>query len=558
MTETKPPPIQNPRGWKSNLLFAAIFFTIVSTVVATLLKSRKIDEPRSYDIEAYAAPEFRGTVDAVDTAFEASWAAAGLEPAPRADDLVIARRLSLGLTGVIPSLEEIRSLQAQPENERIQWFLSHLFEDERYGDFVAERFGRAFVGTDGPALVYRRNRMMSDLAEELRANRPYDELVREIITAEGIWTSKPKANFFMSTVADGKGVDQEVVAARFSRAFLGIRMDCMQCHDEMKLHEDYETRWKQTDFHQLAAFFGKTEIIGSGVRDRPNLKHMVRYHGEAEEVQADPAVPFAPEWMPKSGKPRERLAAWVTHENNEAFARVTVNRVWAILFGRPLIEPIDNLGLDGPWPPGLEILAKDFIENDFDLQRLMRLIAASRAFQLDSRVSGGQQLLTAEHDANWASFPLTRLRPEQVAKSIGQSAQLATLDTDSPFIVQLQAFGGENQFIQRYGDQGVEEFEDKGGTIPQRLILMNGQLVHERTGNNIVMNAATRIGKLADSDERRVEAAYLAVLTRLPTQAETDFFTAELAKAEDDGQMANVMQDLYWSLLNSTEFSWNH
>ncbi|MFT5465631.1 MAG: hypothetical protein ACI8UO_000726 [Verrucomicrobiales bacterium] len=558
MTETQAPPPANSRGWKSNLLFVAISLAIVSSVIGTLLKSRSLDDPASFDVEVYKAAEFRDTVDSVDEAFETHWAAAGLAPASQADDLTIARRLSLGLTGVIPSLEEIRAIEAQPADQRIQWFLSHIFEDSRFGFFIAERFGRAFVSTSNAALVSRRRRMIHWLAEEFRENRPYDELVRSLITAEGIWTSNPAANFFTSTNVDKKGLDEEVITARFSRAFLGIRMDCMQCHDEMKLEEHIEPRWKQVDFHQLAAFFGKAEITISGLRDKAGAKHMVRYRGEADEVQADPEVPYQHDLLPARGKPRNRLAIWATHPENKAFARVTVNRVWAILFGRPLVDPIDNLGLDGPWPPGLEILADDFIAHNFDLQRLMRLIASTRVFQLDSHSPDGQQLLTAEHDSNWASFPLTRLRPEQVAKSITQSGSLSTVDEDSPIFLQLKALGDENKFVSRYGDQGVEEFEDNGGTIPQRLIMMNGNYVQERTNNNIVLNASARISRLAQSNEQRVEIAYLTVMSRRPSKIENDHFVSEFEETTGKAAVAATMQDLLWSLLNSTEFSWNH
>ncbi|MEM7012842.1 MAG: DUF1553 domain-containing protein, partial [Verrucomicrobiota bacterium] len=425
------------------------------------------------------------------------------------------------------------------------------FEDERYGSFVAERFARAFVGTDGGAfLVFRRRRMIHWLADEFRGNRPYDELVSSMITAEGSWTSKPEGNFITGAIVQDQGVDQEVLTARFSRAFLGIRMDCMQCHEDFM-----GGRWLQEDFHQMAAFFGQTENSISGIRDQSDKQHMIRYRGKTEEVRPKAKVPFHFDLLPDEGSLRERIAAWCTHPNNDAFARVTVNRIWALMFGKPMVDPIDDLGLDGPWPPGMELLAADLVEHGFDLQRLMRVIAASRVFQLDSRSADVQ--LTAEHDANWASFPLTRLRPEQVANSIAQTASLGTIDAESHIIRKLQTFGDRNNFVERYGDQGVEEFEDKGGTIPQRLIMMNGDLVRERTENNVVMNASARIAWLAGTDNLAVETAYLAILTRLPTAVEGEHFV-KLLGDKARGERGNVMQDIYWSLLNSTEFSWNH
>jgi len=495
----------------------------------------------------------------VEEEFASEWKKAGLEPAERADDLTLIRRLSLGLTGTIPSLQEIRALEAQPEDERVQWWLSHLFENRRTSDYLAERFARAYVGVEnGPFLIYRRRRFVSWLADEFEANRPYDKIVSSLITAEGLWTTNPEVNFVTVTVdqnEDKKGPDEVKLAARVTRAFLGVRIDCVQCHDDHLGDE-----WLQKDFHQLASFFGKADMAISGIRET-GKPYEFKYRRQREPLEVPTIVPFQPELLPERGRPRQRLARWVTHSENRAFARATVNRVWALMFGRPLVEPVDEIPLEetpeNPYPPGLEILADDFIIHKFNLQRLIRVIAATRAFGLDSKMPAGRTPPTLEHDQHWAAFPLSRLRPEQVAGSIIQSASLTAINADSHILFQLNRSIQQGEFIKRYGDIGEDEFYIQGGTIPQRLLMMNGSLVHERIKDDLVANAASRILATAPNDTKVVEATYLAVLSRRPSAEEGDYFVHSLSQKGFLDRKAK-QADLYWALINSTEFSWNH
>ncbi|MEM7145607.1 MAG: DUF1549 domain-containing protein [Verrucomicrobiota bacterium] len=553
-----PPPLRPYRAsLRRNLTFLALALVALTVVVATFWKKPALPGPEDFDPSSFTSPKFTDAVNKVDDAFAAAWQDAKLSPVAPAPDLIIARRLSLALTGSIPSLEEIRALEAQPEDERIQWWLTRLFEDRRYADFIAERFARSVVGVEnGPFLVYRRHRLVEWLADQFQNNRPYDDLVQSLITSEGIWTNQPEVNFITVSVVqnnpDKKGPDEAKLATRVSRAFLGARIDCMECHDDR-----FGDRWKQEDFHQLAAFFGTADMTLSGLREDPKQPYEYRYNGMRDTERVPAKVPFQPELLPKTGTPRERLASWVTHPDNRAFARAAVNRTWAILFNKPLITPVDDIPLEGPWPPALEILADDFIAHDFDLQHLIRTIAATQVFQLDSRSADPEQPVTTEQTHHWAAFPLTRLRPEQVAGSIIQASSLNTLDDDAHVIRQIARFFQQNDFIKRFGDQGEDEFEDRGGTIPQRLLMMNGELVSEKTKNNIVLNAATRIATLAPDDLTAIKSTYLAALSRLPSPPEESHFLESLKDRKGKARIA-ALNDLFWTLMNATEFSWNH
>lgn len=576
--------------WQKNALFLGLCLLGAAAIAGSLLRRERINRPEQFrpnrfitstrhvtDSAARISSRSTGssilepdrttpsdlgaTLAQLNAEFYQHWTAQGLDTTPRADDLTIARRLSLALTGTIPSLEEIRALEKVPADERLEWWTSHLLEDRRFADYFAERLARAYVGVeDGPFLIYRRRRFVTWLSDQLSKNEPYDSIVRKLIAENGIWTGRPATNFVTVTSRQDMNnkPDEVRLAGRTSRAFLGMRIDCLQCHDDklgtILIGEAGAPRsGAQADFHQLAAFFSEAKIGLAGVHDGDEPYEYKYLNAEVEQI-VPPKVPFAQEAFSGHGNRREQLANWVTSPKNKPFARATVNRIWALMFGRPLVEPIDDIPLFGQYPPGTELLADDFVAHGYDLQRLIRLIAASEPFVRDSRADFE---ITAEHEEHWASFPLTRLRPEQVAGSLIQASSLTTIDADAHILTQIAKLGQINEFVKRYGDIGEDEFDGRAGTIPQRLLLMNGQLVKERTGENLVMNASTRIAVQTSNNEQAVEAVYLAILTRHPDPLEKQHFASRLSTAKDRKRL-DALEDLYWVLINSTEFSWNH
>lgn len=536
--------------WIRNLVFWGVCALGSLAFVGGLLPRPPQTQPAIIADLRAQYDDSRATVAAVDAAFQTQWREAGVEPAPQADDLAIVRRLSLGLTGTIPSLEELRWLESQPQGERLGRWVAHVLDDRRYSDYVAERFARAFVGVDTePFLIFRRRRFASWLSDQLLANRPYDAIVRELLSSEGLWTDQPAANFVTAAVEqDADGPNEAELTGRVARAMLGVRLDCAECHD----HPFAD--WKRGDFQGLAAYFGQTEQSLAGVRENGDLVYEVVEQETGARRKVEPAVPFGQEWLPSDGNRRQRLAGWVTDPRNEAFARATVNRVWAILFGRPLVEPIDDIPISGTRPAAFDLLARDFIDHGYDLRRLLVTIATSQVFQLDS--AGGSADEQPHDDELWNAFPLTRLRPEQVVGAVVQCASLETIDSQSHIVTRFLRFVQTNDFVQRYGDPGVAEFERRGVTIPQQLLLLNGQLVRDKTVQS-PFNAATRLALQARDNAHAIELAYATVLTRRPTPEEIQHFSTRLAEAGRTGRAA-ALEDLCATLINSTEFSWNH
>jgi len=545
------------------LLCVAGIGGLVGSAFSTKGLERRVNQ---IDNHHQQAAGFLEVVAEVDQQFQQQWKERSLPFAPAAHTLTVMRRASLALHGTIPSLEEVKAFALESgyemtDDKVIDRYVNYLLMDRRYSDYLSERFARIFVGVDaGPFLIYRRGRFRLWLSDQLMDNKPYDELVHSLIDSKGVWTSDPEVNFVTAAITEGEDGRPDVMklAGRTSRAFLGMRIDCLQCHDDrlgtITLNpSDPAEGGLQSDFHQFAAFYSQVKTGLYGVDD--DAEHYAyKYLGNEEEVIVPPVVPFFQELSDSKGTRRGQLADWVTHPDNRAFARTAVNRIWAIVFGRPLVVPVDDIPLAGPFPLGLEALTDEFVESGFDLKHLIRVITRLQVFRLDSRADFE---VTEAHEAVWSVFPLVRLRPEQVAGALNQTASLQTINADVSYLIRLQQQNEINNFVKRYGDTGEDEFEDRGGTVTQRLLLMNGNLSQSRIANGNGGNASARISRLTEDDEDAIRAAYLTVLTRSPSQAELLYFLKKF-REKPDAQRGRVIEDLFWTLTNSTEFSWSH
>jgi hypothetical protein len=538
--------------WARHLLFLVLLAGGAFALVKVLFPQVTPAPARAQAPAAVQAADFGAAVERVDAAFSKVWQAHKLQVAPPAPELAVARRLALGLMGTIPSLQEVRQFEAK-SGDRLQGWLDTILDDPRFHAYFAERLARAYVGTEGgPFIIFRRRRFVSWLTEQVQHNRPYDQVVRELIESKGLWTDKPAVNFLTVTVeeANKNQPNPDRLAGRVARAFLGQRIDCAQCHDDRSEPPKWKP-WKRRDFWALAAFFGQTRNGGTGIHDDSTGFYEAELRS-GKRIPVEPAVPDQGDLLPDEGTLRHRLAIWVTHRQNRFFAPATVNRVWAVLCGRPLVDPIDDLDLNN-LPATLQVLSEDFVAHDYDLRRLIRIITATRAFRLDSAADHD---LTPEHVSAWAAFPLQPLRPEQMAGAVLQAARVTTNDHSSSTFLQFVRGQQTSDFVQRYGDPGEDEFRAHSCTIPQVLLVMNGDLVEEHT-RQALFNAATRIGWQAPDDAAAVEAAFLTCLTRRPSPSVAKHFEERLGGTKGE-ERSRLMADLFWALINSTEFGTQH
>lgn len=494
------------------------------------------------------------------------WSDESLEPTGLADDLTVYRRLSLALHGTIPSLEEITAFNADSPNQRIERWLLKMLADKRFPDYFSTRLARVLTGVEeGQFVIFRRDRLRAWLNHQLANDRPWHDMTQQLIAGDGLWTSEGFANFITGAFVNEEGIDENKLAGRTVRAFLGQRIDCAQCHNH-----PFDS-WKQSDFEGLAAFFGQVRVTPGGVIDRPiedkqPVEYVVKDPGAEEGRVVAPTVPFHSEWMPVNGSRRQRLAAWVTHPENRRFERAIANRIWGLMFGRPWHDPVDDIGHPDDSDNSqdlLDVLGKEFRNHNGSLHFLIRLIAQSDAFRLKSQISGNadQQNQMAMH---WAVFPLVRLRPEQMIGSMFQAGNVKTIDQNSNLFVRFTRFNNENDFLKEYGDAADDELLQQSGTIPQALLRMNGKFTRSLTETG-PFSAAGQILRFSSEDEAVVRNCFLACLSRLPTPAEQSHFVDQLtgiSGEEGDDTVnhrtpAEVVRDLYWVLFNSPGFSWN-
>lgn len=536
----------------------------------------------------------------VDSHLTTIWKAKALEPAPEVDGLTLMRRLWLDLLGTTPSLAEIRAFEAVPAGERQGWLIEQALADERFDSVLAERLARIAVGgqdTKMGDLIYRRRRLVSWLTGQVRRNRPWDSLVRELIQSEGLSTDTPAVNFTISQ--DSNPVK---LAARTTRAFLGLRIDCAQCHDHPF------TRWKQADFEGLAGFYARVRQNLAGVREAetgelefqlpsetvlgmtmsPAEAPQDAAHADAAEVDSDtklvikapfgqpvllvpgkkrdksvksrtvaPKVPFSPELLPEKPSRRAALAEWLTHAKNPFFAKALVNRFWSWLLGAGLVEPVDELDTTLPTDPALlQLLADRFVASGFDLKTLVRAIVSTRAYRLDSAPAvAGPDYDWDEASESYALRMLKPLRGDQLAAAVLQSGSLRPYDQHRAPLLRFANFTQRNEFTRRHGDDlSLEEAQDE--TLLQRLHLLNGKVVREITKDGEPFSPVTRLPLLAPTDMAAVDAAFLITLTRRPTPGEAKPYLERLGAAAKGDARSRVMADLLWTLLNSTEFAW--
>ena len=563
----------------------AIIVLFAVSVVILALKvvevAGRIDHRPAPPAAVAAEQQLKDSVSRLNAEFQKQWQAENVRPAAFADDLTVLRRLSLALFGTVPSLEDIRRFEADEQPDRIDRWVVDMLKDSRYSDYFAERLARSLVGVEGgPFIIFRRDRMTAWLADQLQKDASWSEMTKELIAAEGLWTDSPAANFITIARQDDETINVNKLAGRSVRTFLGQRIDCAQCHDH-----PFDQQWKQHHFEELAAFFCQAGVTFGGVTDSrlDDKKQKVVYKvvdpgKEESEARIIPeAVPFNSEWLPAEGGLRHRLAEWITHKDNRRYERAIANRVWGFMFGKPLHDPVDDL----PHPvegeqDALDILGQEFRARGDRLSVLIRMIALSDTFRLSSESSATDESEYQTQVDAWSTFPLVRLRPEQVIGSLFQAAHIRTIDQNSNLIARAQKFGNENDFLNEYGDMGDDELLQQVGTIPQALLRMNGRFSSELSKAEL-LTAAGQILDFSPNEEAVVENSYLTCLARRPSDEEKEYFVAMLDKTYEaaakkreaspgapemdpkpDRSRAEVVQDIFWTLFNSPEFSWNH
>ena len=486
----------------------------------------------------------------IDTHIDAKLQKLRIQPSPLADDATFLRRVTLDLTGQLPTPEEVRAFLADPAPTKLKRarMIDKLIARPTYTDYWTIKWGdllqssRKYLGEKG-TFTFR-----EWIRDSIASNKSYDKMVRELLTSRGSSYDEPAANFYRITR------DPKLTMEKTTQVFLGVRMVCAQCHDH-----PFE-RWTQNQYYQMSAFFSAVGLrpgyeVGEEIIYDQRADYDMKHPKDSRIVKPEFLIASTtPVPIPNDDRRRDALAAWLTSKQNPFFAKAVANRVWSYFFGKGIIDPVDDIRASNPPvnPALLEALTKDFTDHNFDLQHLMRTIVNSRAYQTSIATNEWNE----KDGDNFSHYIPRRMGAEALMDAVSAAAgarpnfpevpeDLSATQLPDPHV-------GKDGFLDLFGRPSREsacECERRTDfSLPQALNLVNG-----RTISDAVADSKGRVAKLilaGKSDSAIVEELYLAALSRLPNKAEAELGQKYLS----GGSRAVRAQDLLWALLNSKGF----
>jgi hypothetical protein len=505
----------------------------------------------------------------IDQHLTAGWAKAKAKAAPLADDAEFLRRAYLDLAGRIPDVYTVRSFLDDKAPDKRQRLIERLLGDPKYVLHFSNVWRDLMIPEANASLQARFTLPTFEtwLKQKLNDNVTYDQMVREILTfpigdgRRGIEAAFVGGGSDANPLAFylAKEVKAENLAASVARLFLGVRVECAQCHN----HPFAE--WKRDQFWSFAAFFAGIERQAQGDFAFPTREVLDRRQltipGTERVVQATFLDGTEPKWKEKTSA-RATLADWITAAENPYFARAAVNRMWFYFFGTGLIDPVDEMvGTDitASHPELLNELAKDFAAHQFDLKYLIRGITFSKAYQLTSAQTHKSQ----EDPRLFAKMALRGLTPEQLFESVAQATAFKDRSPANPYGAFI---AGNNtpkaDFLTKFANQS-DKLVEAQRSILQALTLMNGKVVSDATSlekSELLTGVLT--SPFLDTTERKIETLYLATLSRRPKAKELERLVkyVETGGGGEDKEKSteHALADVFWALLNSSEFCLNH
>jgi hypothetical protein len=430
---------------------------------------------------------------------------------------------------------QVRRFLRDPAPDKRQRLIDRLLDDPAGARHFAHVLGTALLpDTLGPD-ARTRAAFEAWLRQQLAANTPYDQLVRDVLVSRGA------GEFYRA-----RENKPENLAAATSRLFLGVKLECAQCHSHPF------ARWNREQFWGVAAFFsGLPQPRQPGVAGRPRPKspgREITIPGTEKVVRARFLDGTEPAWADGTD-PRGLLAAWVTAADNPYFARAAVNRVWAHFFGVGLVDPVDDLGGQDPpsHPELLDELARQFADHRFDLKFLLRTVAYSRAYQRTSRLTDPGQ----EEPRRFARMALKGLTAAQLFDSLAQATGYEDAGAEA------RRGPARVEYLTRFASSGGKSTEFRL-SILQALALMNGKVVADATDLEESQTLAAVVDAPFLDTAGRIETLYLAALGRRPSPEEATRLVKYVEGGGSDGSRRKALADVFWTLLNSAEFILNH
>jgi len=525
-----------------------------SFAFATLVFLTGFSLARAQSTSGQARPQEKTVAHQIDVALFPSHDSSAAIP-PLIDDEAFLRRVSLDLTGKLPGPADLEAFVKDHDPTKRAKLIDRLLASEAY----AVNWGRYWRDTltyHTPASGnYLRWQLFDQwFVAQFRKNRPWNEVVTALVTATGINDECAPVNFL--TALYGNPVE---IAATTSRVFLGVQLQCAQCHDART------ESWKREQFHELVAFFGRAKIVQHKDVTGRGTPYAIEGREDGQYSMTDKKDPtrliaMTPRFLTgesvsaaaTDSERRAALARLLTSSTNPWFARAYVNRIWTALMGWGFYASVNDLGSGPPplFPEVLDHLAKDWTTSGYDPRWLFRTLANSETYQ--------RQLLpraAGESTEHLAICPC-RLRPEQIFEAMVKALGFSEADKSIPAPAQNSApavarhSGLRHMIYQAFKVDPSLPAEEVQGTIPQALLMMNSVLVNtyvSATGKSLLADAL----KQGRTDEQILLLLYERTLARKPKPDEVAICTDYIAKV---GNRQEALEDIYWSLVNSTEF----
>lgn len=489
----------------------------------------------------------------IDQLLSELWTKNDVAPTTPADDSELLRRVYLDLAGRTPSVSEARAFENDESPNRFEALVDRLLNSPDHASHLATVW-RRFLIPEGVDLTAFGGVEAFDqwLAERFSSDDSYDEVVRNLLLAEGRLVRSGPLLFYSAAK-----LDPDQLASRTARVFLGMRLECAQCHDH-----PFEP-WAQDEFWGFAAFFARISRP-NGTLENVSTVMRVSDVDRGEVMLPETEKVIAPKFLDGSkvldgdGAParRQQLADWLTAARNPFFARATANRVWGQLFGKGIVEPIDNFGIEHqPTSPELlDLLAGHFVGTDFSLRELFRSVVLSKAY----RLSSGAVSVDDNRPQLFAQMNIKTLTAEQVYDCISVATLLDSNPTGDAMAVNVARIGNTSRaaFVQQFRTPVGRNTEYQGG-IPQALTLMNGGLISGATGLS-TSGLLTSLEAPFFTNKERIEVLYLATLSRKPRPSEWKLLDGYIGEDTKGNELQEGLADILWALLNSAEFTLNH
>jgi len=532
--------------------------------------SSKTDAPKA-DATKSAGERLSGEVQSGDAVIDfinqeirQAWQDNGLEPSPVADDYEWIRRVHLDIVGHIPEADVVEEFVASKDKSKRSILIDQLLDDPGYVRNWTTVWTNLCIGQNTPRRVSR-DGMTKFFREAFGRGRAWNEVVFDLVSAEGHFEQNGAVNYLLAQMQDAD--DGVQMTAKTTRLFLGMQVQCTQCHD----HPFNE--WKQDQFWKFNSFFRQTGKIdhrkydpksGRDVDDYSEIVWRdfdgpVFFEKRNGLMQVAYPIYFGSEIDPGPvTERRKELAKLMTSGEQPAIALAMVNRMWCHFFGYGFTRPIDDIGPHNPptHPALMERLATEFVNSGYDPKTLIKWIANSDAYTRTSRLSKKNQ---ADNPAvgEIPMFSRVYVKPmtaEQlydsliIATNAHKSGRSGWEQSERQRQVWLQ------QFVSTFGNDEGEESSSFDGSIPQALMMMNGELV----GDAVSFKSGSHLGDILSgkgSDTQKLQKIYLTSLSRLPTKGELNAVQKYFRGSREP---LAVYSDLFWALLNSNEFIFNH